>query len=54
MVIIMYSNKKYDEGGKTSQPVSCIAGSKCTVKKMTETLVVAGREIGLEVNGEKT
>ena len=29
-------------------------GSKCTVKKMTETLVVAGREIGQEVNAEKT
>jgi len=47
----MYSNKKYDEGGKTSV-VS--RGSKCTVKKMTETLIVGGREIGLEVNAEKT
>ena len=42
------------EGAKHLSPSVVSRGSICTVKKMTETLVLAGREIGLEVNAEKT
>ena len=35
-------------------PLVISRGSICAVKKVTETVVVAGREIGLEVNAEKT
>ena len=41
-------------GAKRFRPSVVSRGSICTVKKMTENLVVAGREIGLEVNAEQT
>ena len=34
--------------------VNILAGSKHTVKKNTEALLVASKEIGLEVNADKT
>jgi len=54
MIIIMYPNKNMTEEAKRLSPSVVSHGSICTIKQMTEPLVVACREIGLEVNAEKT
>jgi len=42
------------EEAKRLSPSAISRGSICTVMKMTESIVLAGMEIGLEVNAENT
>ena len=51
---VLYYKKNITVEAELLSPSIVSRGSVCTLKKMTENLVVAGREIGLEVNAEKT